>query len=333
MTYPHARPRATALSALLLTLGLAACGGSDDATGGTDAGGGSGGGDAVADQVDLSGVSLTAGSKEFTEQLILGQILVQALEAAGAEVEDRTNLTGTSTVRAALESGEIDVYYEYTGTAWINILGNEEPVAGSEAQFEAVREADAANGITWFAPASANNTFAIAANEEAVDEFGVETLSDYAELVNSDPGAATLCSSPEFITRDDGLPGVEETYGFDLPDANVVQLEPALVYQQVGQGATCDFAVVFATDGAIAGQDLTVLEDDRGFFPPYNIAVAMRTETYEPNAQAYDQLFGAIAEQLTDEQLTQLNARYDVEGEPADDIARDFLVEAGIISG
>jgi osmoprotectant transport system substrate-binding protein len=105
------------------------------------------------------------------------------------------------------------------------------------------------------------------------------------------------------------------------------------VYQQVGQGETCDFAVVFATDGQVAGQDLTVLEDDKGFFPPYNSAVAMRTEVYEPNVAAYDQLFGAIAEQLTDEQLTQLNARYDVDGEPAEDIARDFLVENGIISG
>jgi osmoprotectant transport system substrate-binding protein len=159
--------RTGALPALLLALSLAAaCGGGSDDAGGSGA---ADTGDSIAAEVDLAGVSLTAGSKEFTEQLILGQILVQALEATGAEVEDRTNITGTNTVRSVLTSGEIDVYYEYTGTGWINILGNDQPVPGSEAQFEAVREADAANGVTWFAPAAANNTYAIAANAEAVE--------------------------------------------------------------------------------------------------------------------------------------------------------------------
>ena len=149
MTWTSAR-----IPALLLTgaLTLAACGG-DDAGGGGSAGGGEGGTD-----VDLSGVALSVGSKEFTEQLVLGQVVVQALEAAGADVEDKTNLTGTSVVRQALESGEIDLYYEYTGTGWITILGETEPVPGAQEQFDAVKEADAANDITWFARAEANNT-------------------------------------------------------------------------------------------------------------------------------------------------------------------------------
>ena len=156
------------------------------------------------------------------------------------------------------------------------------------------------------------------------------SISDYAEVVNDDPDAATLCSSAEFITRDDGLPGVEALYGFDLPDANVVQLEPALVYQQVGAGDTCDFAVVFATDGQIAGQDLTVLEDDEGFFPPYNIAVTMNTEVYDADAEAYEELFGTIATELTDERLTALNAQIDVDGEAPADVAEQFLTEIGV---
>ena len=318
------RPLLTA-SLAAVALGLAACGG--------DSGGGADTGDSVAAGVDLDDVVITVGSKEFTEQLVLGQIAVQALTAAGADVTDRTDLTGTSTVRSALESGEIGVYYEYTGTGWINILGNDQPVIGSDEQFAAVREADAANDITWFAPAEGNNTFALAANQDAVEEFGVASISDYAAVANENPDAATLCSSAEFITRDDGLPGVEETYGFDLPDSHVIQLEPALVYQQVGQGESCDFAVVFATDGQVAGQNLTVLEDDQQFFPPYNIAVTMRTETYEPNAAAYDELFGAIAEELTDERLTELNAGVDVEGERPEDVAKDFLVDIGVLSG
>jgi osmoprotectant transport system substrate-binding protein len=317
---------ASRISALLLTgaLALTACGG-DDAGGGGGGGGGEGGTD-----VDLSGVSLSVGSKEFTEQLVLGQVVVQALEAAGADVEDRTNLTGTSVVRQALTSGEIDLYYEYTGTGWITILGQTEPVPGAQEQFDAVKEADAANDITWFARADANNTFAIAANAEAAEEFGVETLSDYAEVVNEDPSAGRLCSSAEFINRDDGLPGVEQTYGFDLPDDQVVQLEPALVYTQVGAGEDCDFAVVFATDGQIGNQDLTVLEDDEQFFPSYNLAVAMRTEAYEANSEPLEELFGTISAELTDDTLSELNGRVDIDGEAPADVAADFLGEIGI---
>jgi len=312
------------LPALLLTgaLALSACGG--------DTGIGGGGGGESATDVDLSGVSVSVGSKEFTEQLVLGQVLVQALEAAGADVTDRTNLTGTSVVRQSLTSGEIDLYYEYTGTGWITILGETEPVQGAEEQFEAVRDADAANGITWFARAEANNTFAIAANQQAVDEFGVASISDWAEVVNDDPSAGRLCSSAEFINRDDGLPGVEELYGFDLPQSEVVQLEPALVYTQVGAGDDCDFAVVFATDGQILTQNLTVLEDDRGFFPPYNLAVSMRTEVYEQNAEQFEELFGQISGELTDDKLTELNARVDVDGEDPRQVAADFLEEIGI---
>ncbi len=314
----------TRIPALLLAgaLSLAACGGDDAGTGG---GGGGGGTD-----VDLSGASLSVGSKEFTEQLVLGQVVVQALEAAGAEVDDRTNLTGTSVVRKALESGEIDLYYEYTGTAWINILGETEPVVGAQEQFDAVKQADAANDITWFARAEANNTFAIAANAEAVEELGVKTISDWGKVVADDPGKGRLCSSAEFINRDDGLPGVEELYGFDLPDDEVVQLEPALVYTQVGAGEDCDFAVVFATDGQINTQDLTVLEDDKEFFPPYNLAVAMRTEAYEADSAELEELFTQLSGELTDDKLIELNSRVDVDGEAASDVAADFLGEIGM---
>ena len=314
--------------ALLLAgaLTLAACGGDDTGTGGGGGGGGGGG----ATDVDLSGVSLAVGSKEFTEQLVLGQVVVQALEAAGADVTDRTNLTGTSVVRQALESGEIDLYYEYTGTGWITILGETTPVPGAQEQFDAVKEADAANEITWFARAEANNTFAIAANSEAADELGVKSISDWAEVVNDDPTKGRLCSSAEFINRDDGLPGVEKTYGFDLPDDEVVQLEPALVYTQVGAGEDCDFAVVFATDGQIDSQDLTVLEDDKQFFPPYNLAVTMRTEAYEANTEPLEDLFGQLSGELTDDKLIELNSRVDVDGEDPADVAADFLGEIGI---
>ncbi len=313
------------LPALLLTgaLALAACGGSEDTASTADAPA------AVKDKA-LSGVSVAVGSKEFTEQLVLGQIAVQALKAAGADVEDKTNLTGTSVVRKALTSGEIDMYYEYTGTGWITILGKTDPVQGAQEQFDAVKKADDANGITWFARAEANNTFAIAANQQAVDEFGVKSISDWAKVVRDDPKKGRLCSSAEFINRNDGLPGVEKTYDFQLPRDQVVQLEPALVYTQVGKGDDCDFAVVFATDGQIKGNNLTVLKDDKSFFPPYNIAATMKTAVYEKNAKAYDDVFDPISEKLTDGKLTELNAKVDVDGDQPADVAKEFLKEIGV---
>ncbi len=325
-------------SSLLVSVAMlaAGCGGDAPSSDGASEGAGAAteGGGAVAETVDLAGVSLTVGSKEFTEQLILGQIALQALEAAGAEVTDQTGLTGTPVVREALETGEIDLYWEYTGTGWINILGETEPVQGSEEQFDAVAEADLeANDIHWLAPpAEANNTYAFAANSQAVEEFGVQSISDLAALANENPEAATLCTASEFITRDDGLPGVEELYGFELPDANVAQLDFGLVYASVADADPCNFAVVFATDGQVLANDLTVLEDDKGFFPTYNIAMTMKEETYEENAEAYDTLFGAIAELITNESMTEMNAAVDVDGESAEDVAAEFLASNGIIS-
>ena len=309
------------LPALLTgSLLLAACGGSES----------SGGGGGEASGVDLAGVAISVGSKEFTEQRILGQIAVEALRGAGADVTDRTNLTGTSVVREALVNGQIDVYYEYTGTGWITILGKTDPVKGAQEQFDAVKEADVANGITWFARTEANNTFAIAANTQAKEEFDVTTISDWAKVVQDDPKKGRLCSSAEFINRNDGLPGLEELYGFTLPRSEVVQLEPALVYSQVGKAEDCDFALVFATDGQILNNDLTVLEDDKSFFPPYNIAPTMKTTVYDANAAKYDELFGAISAKLTDDELTKLNARVDVDGEDPAAVAKDFLESAGL---
>jgi len=305
----------------------------DEATSEEDASDASpaGGGGALAEQVDLSGVELGVGSKEFTEQLVLGQIAVQALQAAGATVDDQTGLVGTPVVRDALVNGDVDLYWEYTGTGWINILGETVPVEGEQEQYEAVRDADAANDVTWLPPAEANNTYALAAGPGAPE--GIASISDFAELAGSSPEEATLCTAAEFVTRDDGLPGLQELYGFELPAGNVAELDFGLVHTSVAAGDPCNFAVVFATDGLILGNDLTVLEDDQAFFPPYNVSLTLRTETYDANADAYDELFGGISELLTDETLTGLNAAVEVDGEDPADVAAGFLSENGIVSG
>jgi len=179
---------------------------------------------------ELDGASLTVGAKEFTESKILGQITAQVLTDAGAAVDD-ASLSGSATVREALESSEIDIYWEYIGTGWVNILGNTTEDL-PEDLYAAVSEADAANGIAWLKPSPMNDTYAITVTSAFAEENGLRTISDAAELINETPELGTICAASEFINRDDGLPGVEAAY--DIEFTEVVELDLGLIYTQVG---------------------------------------------------------------------------------------------------
>jgi osmoprotectant transport system substrate-binding protein len=309
------------LTAVLVAVSMAtlACGG-DDGNGGDGEGA-------------LAGASFTVGSKEFTEQLILGQIAVLALEDAGASVTDQTGITGTTNVRNSLTSGEIDLYWEYTGTGWAELLGNEPGDAPSDEQelFETVAEADLEeNDVKWISLAPVNNTYALATSQGTSEDLGVTTLSEYAEVANSSPADASLCAASEFIDRADGLPGLQETYGFELPESALTEVDLGIVFTRVPQGEPCKFGEVFATDGRIPANDMVVLEDDQSFFVIYNLAMTVRNDVYEQHPELED-VFTPIAEQLTTEELQQLNAQVDVDGLPVDQVAQRWLEDNGFI--
>lgn len=310
-----------ALAAALLVSG---CG--DDGDGGiATEGDGGGGGDGA-----LAGASLGVGSKEFTEQLVLGQITVAVLEDAGADVNDQTGLAGSVAARKALESGEIDMYWEYTGTNWLTYLKETDPIPDAQEQYEAVKEAEAENGIALLEPSPANNTYAFAVRSEAAADFGVERISDFAQLIEERPDDATLCVGEEFTARDDGLPGVEKTYGFEFPSDNVVKVDEGIIYTEVDKGGRCNFGEVFITDGRIAANDLTVIEDDKSFFPLYNPVLNVRQEALDEHPELAD-LFNPIAAALDNETLQRLNAQVDVDGIPEDEVARQWLEEEGFL--
>jgi len=308
------------LTALLAAVSMTtlACG-SDDSGGGGDG--------------ELSGASFTVGSKEFTEQLVLGQITVQVLEDAGAKVDDQTGITGTTNVRKALESGEIDLYWEYTGTGWAEILGNEPGEAPTDEGelFKAVADQDLQkNNIQWTALAPVNNTYAIATSQEASDELGVTTLSDYAELAKDNPDDASLCAASEFIDRGDGLQGLQEAYGFELPKSSLTEVDLGIIFTRVPKQDPCNFGEVFATDGRIPANDMVVLDDDKSFFVIYNLALTMPKDVFDKNP-ALEDIFTPIAEKLTTQELQKLNAQVDVDGLPVEQVAQKWLEDNDFI--
>ncbi len=280
------------------------------------------------------GAEVVVGTKNFTEALILGKIAVIALQSAGFDVTDRSGIPGAAPARAAMLDGEVEVQWEYTGTGWLNYLGMPTGIPDRQEQYEAVRDADLANGLTWLPPAPANNTYAFAVRSEAVPELGgIDSLSDIAALPVEE---RTFCVESEFATRSDGFEPMLDTYGIPLgdpqglPPENVRVLDTGAVYTATDAG-DCNFGEVFTTDGRIDSLGLTVLEDDRGYFPAYNIAPVVLTGTLEEHPAIAD-VFAEITPLLTDEVMIELNGRVDVGGEEPADVAHDWLRSEGLVS-
>ncbi|GAA4370245.1 glycine betaine ABC transporter substrate-binding protein [Agromyces bauzanensis] len=274
----------------------------------------------------LSGAEIVVGSKEFTESIILGKLTQLVLEAEGATTTDRTGITGSSTVREALLSGEIDVYWDYTGTGWVNYLGHTtEDVPDGLFDVVAAEDLDT-NDVAWIAQAPFENSYAVAAAQEWVGESGVESLSDAAEYVAEHPDENSICAASEFIGRDDGLPGLEAAYG--SPYDEIVELDFNLIFSQVGD--SCTFGEVSTTDARIDSEELVVLEDDLGFFVEYRGAVTLLQSTLDEHPEIEDALT-ALSEKLTDDVMRSLNARVDIDGEEPEDVAAEWLESEGLV--
>ncbi|QKW35538.1 glycine betaine ABC transporter substrate-binding protein [Actinomadura sp. NAK00032] len=310
---------AVALAAVALTAGCFS-------SGGTDAEAGS-----LAEGNSLDGATLTVGSKEFTEQLVLCQVTALALRSAGATVREKCGLQGSNTTRAALTSGSVDMYWEYTGTAWINYLKETEPIGDPAAQYKAVAEQDLAkNKVKWLAAAPANNTYAIAVKTTTMRQLGIESLSDYAALAKRDPGKASTCVASEFAGRGDGWPGLQKAYGFTLPESSVATLAEGAIYDAVGKGEPCAFGETTTTDGRLKALGLTPIPDDKRFFPVYNPALTVRDSVYRDHP-AIGRIAGTIAAALTDSVLRELNGRVDIEGKEAAEVAETWLQSKSFI--
>jgi osmoprotectant transport system substrate-binding protein len=276
----------------------------------------------------LDGAKITVIAKDFTEQLILGNMVSIVLAAAGADVTNLTNTPGSFGVRQAMLDGNADVSPEYTGTGWINYLGNEQPVKGAQAQWQAVNDADRANDLTWLPPAPMNNTYAFAIRESEAERLGVTKLSDLERLPKQD---LTFCVESEFASRNDGFVPMLATYGLTREDlGRVTNLDTGVIYTATANG-DCNFGEVFTTDGRIPALDLRVLEDDRQFFPLYNLTEVIRTEVLEAHPELAE-IFGQLNPLMTNEVMLTLNAKVDNDGEDPALVARDWLIEQGLLT-
>ncbi|QHY95776.1 Putative osmoprotectant uptake system substrate-binding protein OsmF precursor [Streptomyces sp. S4.7] len=278
----------------------------------------------------LKGASLTVTSKNFSENIILGQMIGLIFKAAGAEVLDRTNLPGSISAREAIVKGDADAMYEYTGTAWITYLGNAKPIVDSGEQWAAVRDADRSHDVSWLSPSTLNNTYSLGISKQNNAKYKLKTMSDVAALSKKEPGAVTICVENEFASRDDGLPGMVKAYGMNIPASAVKKMDAGIIYTQVSKSNSCLVGEVFTTDGRIKSLDLDTVSDDKRFFPNYNAAPVIHSSTYEKYPEIAD-LLDPLSKRLNTGIAQELNAKVDVAGQDPHEVAKDWLIEEGFI--
>jgi osmoprotectant transport system substrate-binding protein len=282
----------------------------------------------------LKGANFIVGSKQFTEQRLLGKIGVIVLRANGANVEDRTGIPGSAAARQAQLKGDVNFEFEYTGTAWISYMGNANGIPDRQKQYEAVRDADAKNNLVWLPPAPENNTYAFAIRKNVSPDLAkVNSISDIAKLPTSQ---RTFCVESEFASRNDGFIPMLNRYNMPLgapngvPRSNVTTVDTGVVYTATASG-TCNFGEVFTTDGRILSLNLKVLKDDKNFFPAYNLAPVVNKATFDKNPEVANVIAPVMAA-LTDSEMTELNRKVDVDGQEAGQVAFNWLKSKGFVS-
>jgi osmoprotectant transport system substrate-binding protein len=273
-----------------------------------------------------SAQTIVVGGKNFTEQQLLANMTAQLLKAKGFEVDERSGM-GSAAVRSAMENGQIDVYWEYTGTSLITYNKVSDRMSPEET-YAKVKELDAEKGIVWLDPSAANNTYALAMRKADAEARGIKSLSDLAAKVNGGE-ALTFASNAEFYARPDGLKPLEAAYGFEFGRANIKRMDTGLVYQALKEEQV-DVGLVFATDGRIPAFNFLVLQDDKNYFPAYALTPTVRKEVLDKHPQLAEPL-NALSAKLDDATMATLNAAVDVEKQSVEQVAEEFLKAQGLV--
>jgi len=270
--------------------------------------------------------NIVVGGKNFTEQQIMSQMTAQLLQAKGFKPDVKAGM-GSAVVRQAQENGQIDVYWEYTGTSLITYNKINDRLSPADT-YAKVKELDAAKGLVWLNPSKANNTYSLAMNTDDAKKQGIVSISDLAAKVKG--GAKlTFASNAEFYARPDGLKPLEEKYGFEFPRENVKRMDTGLVYQALKERQV-DVGLVFATDGRVPAFNFVILKDDKGYFPNYALTPVVRKQVLDANPKLAEYL-NALSAKLDDATMARLNASVDVDKKTVEDVAKTFLKEQGLV--
>ncbi len=270
--------------------------------------------------------TIVVGGKNFTEQQIMSEMTTQLLKAKGFTVDKRAGL-GTAPLRQAQEAGQIDLYWEYTGTSLITFNKVADKMDAA-ATYTKVKELDAAKGLVWLNPSKANNTYALAMRKKDAEAKGVKTLDDLAAKVTGGQSLKFGCNA-EFYARPDGLAPLQKAYGFDFGRENVVRMDTGLVYQAL-RDSQVDVGLVFATDGRVPAFDFVILADTKGYFPTYAMTPVVRKETLDKNPKLAELLNGLSAK-LDDATMARLNASVDVDKKSIEEVAAGFLKAQSLV--
>jgi osmoprotectant transport system substrate-binding protein len=264
------------------------------------------------------GNAIKVGSKNFTESIVIAEIYAQALERAGFRLERRLNLGSTQITMAAMARGQIDIYPEYTGTALIDVL-HRAPIADPAAAYAFVREVFARKfGIVWLDRSPMNNSQGLATTQAIAARYHLRTLSDLAPIASH----LRLATIPEFITRPDGLPGLQRVYG-GFHFASVRSYDISLKYEALLRGGA-DIATAFTTDGAILRNHLVVLEDNKHLWPAYNVAPLVNAATLAREPRIATTL-NAISPKITTAAAREMNDQVEAHDRDPADVAAAFL--------
>ncbi|PTL89212.1 glycine/betaine ABC transporter substrate-binding protein [Halomonas litopenaei] len=270
--------------------------------------------------------NIVVGGKNFTEQQIISSMTAQYLDHLGYDVDKRAGM-GSAVLRQAQENGQVDLYWEYTGTSLIVFNGVEEKLDSQET-YDRVKALDAEKGLAWLEPSGVNNTYAIAMREADAEAMEITSISDMAEAVNAGEDLL-FASNAEFYARPDGLRPMQDIYGFQFERSDIKRMDTGLTYTALRDDQV-DIAMVTTTDGRVSAFDLRILEDDKGFFPPYAMTPVVRQEALDTHPELEAQL-NALAAKLDDEVMTRLNEQVDVNRDVVETVAEQFLVDQGLI--
>jgi glycine betaine/choline ABC-type transport system substrate-binding protein len=322
--------RVSVLLGVVAALALSACGSSNDNNTTSSAGSGtdtsSSSGNTIQSNAANKSKSVTIGSKNFTEEFILGQIYAQALRAAGYTVKTELNLGSEQIAFKAVKSGQVDAYPEYTGTALTSFfkrkatdVPHDEQKAYEEAKAEFAKE-----GLTALPPTPFTDSNGVGMLKTTADKLGIKTIS---ELTPKAP-TLTFAGTPECPQRPDCLLGLKQVYG--LKFKKVIAVDPALRHKVLDSGQA-QVSIVFTTDGQLAQGKEALLEDDKHLFPPYNVTLVFRDATLKklgPDAQKTVEL---VQKGLTTQAMQELNSRVDIDKQTPAAVAKAYLTESGYI--